>query len=117
MGCSFRVVKGRRIRTGPVGAPVSAGLALSLSLGNLLSLLNLPSVAGSASFTAEELSGAVVRIYQNPETGYFLEARFTEDGPPMVRPISQAEATAWEAQTPTPAQIAHAFTPYEIPSY
>lgn len=117
MGCVWKTVKGRRVRTGPVAGPVTATQTGLLDINAVLSLLKLPSVAGSARFTAHDLKDALVRIWRNPETGYFTEARFRSTAPPIYRPISQAEATAWEAGNPSEAMIAHAFTEYEIPSY
>lgn len=117
MGCGWKTVRGRRVRVGPVGAPVVGTSVMSLNVLNLLSILNIGFVAGSPEFTREDLSTATVRLWLNPESGYLLESRMSPGSPPMYRAISQAEATLWEAQGPTPAMIAHAFVPEEIPYY
>jgi len=117
MGCRWITVKGKRVRTAPVGA---ADQSISLKFANLDELLafaGISSVSGSPTFTAEDLKHATIRIWKTPEKGYFSEARFTPSSLPIYHSISQAEATLWETDNPTPHMIAHAFERTEPPDY
>jgi len=105
------------MRVGPVGSSVNA-LSLSvIGVVGVMTIMKMLSVKGSAEFTLEELREATVRIWRDPEKGYFTEARFAPKSPPIYRPISPVEASAWQIERPTSAMIAHAFQVYEPASY
>lgn len=112
MGCRWRTVRGKRERTGLAGDPLSALSILQISVAGIMLGLNLSVVSGSPSLTIDELRDATVRIWKDPEKGYFTEAHYHRRSPPLIRPITPATASAWLVKRPTSAMIAHAFMLY-----
>lgn len=115
MGCTWKTVRGRRIRTGPVGGPVAAGLLQQFSVADLLAEIQARMISGSPTFTAEELREAILRLWLDAEKGYIVEARRAPNLPPVYRAITQAEATKLEVGRPSGSFIARMFDWPEVP--
>lgn len=115
MGCRWRTVGGKRVRTGPVSGPVNSTLVGSFNVTDLLHLLNISQVMGSPVFTSDELRQATFRLYLNSETGYWLEVKRGPGFPPGYWHITEQEAIALEGRNPAPSFIAHMFHWPEVP--
>ena len=109
MGCSWKSIKGRRVRSGPVSSPVGS-MAIGLAqIRDIMGMLGLTQVSASPGYTIEDLNEATVRIWLDQEKGYALEAKFNALAPPIIHYISQADANLWEIGRPRPEMIARAF--------
>lgn len=109
MGCSYKMVRGRRIKISASGPAVVAGGVQIFSVADLLNILNLPSVSGSATFTRGDLKDATFQLWLDPEKGYIVESRIRPGSPPQYHFVGQAEATRLEALVPDPSFIARMF--------
>jgi len=63
----------------------------------------------SPGVTIEELRESVIRVWHNDETGYFAEARFHKDAPPIYTPLTTEQAKNLEGPEPDPSLIALVF--------
>lgn len=117
MGCRWKTVKGRRVRVDTVSGPLSTKLLAGFSVADLLGEIRARMVTGSPTFTVEELRDAVIRLYYDEEKGYYVEVRRHPSLPPVIRYITQAEATRLEVNRPSPEFIARIFDWPEIPDH
>lgn len=113
MGCEWVTIAGRRMRVSAVEWPRRQEIIKMESVRERMAKLGLEVVSASPELTIDDLRDAVLRLWKDPETGYMMEARMTPGAAPIYHSISQLEATAWEAGTPTPEFIARMFTPVE----
>jgi hypothetical protein len=114
MGCRWKTRGGKRMRAAPVEGPRSIVSMLTFNVLNFLTSLAITFVHASPALTIEELREATLRLWKDPELGYFVEARFKPGAPPIYHSITTAEATALEAGRPTPDFIARMFHPVRV---
>jgi hypothetical protein len=114
MGCSWKTVNGKRIRTAPVSSPRSAVGILSTSVVSFLIKLGISFVHASPALTIEELRDATITLWHDPELGYFVQAKMTPSSTSIYHAITTAEATALEAGRPAQDFIARMFHPVKI---
>lgn len=109
MGCSWITRFGKRYRVGPVEAARASVNIKQESVRERMAALGLVVVSASPELTIDDLRDAILRLWHDPEKGYTMESRITPSADPIYHSISQLEATAWEAGSPTPEFLARMF--------
>jgi hypothetical protein len=107
---TIRVGVSRYVRLeGPVGPATMTTQTAMLSPAARLAALGLVYVAHSPRISINQLRKAVVRVFWNEERGYFAEARFTPESPPIYTALTPAQARNLEGPEPDPSLIAMVF--------
>ena len=110
MGCEWTTIAGKRVKMSAVEAARPRERVKEENVRERMAKLGLVVVSASPELTIDDLRDAVLRLWLDPETGYMMEARMTPGATPIYHSISNLEATAWEAGTPTPEFIARMFS-------
>lgn len=110
MPCRWVTIAGKHVRLGGrVGAATMTTQMAVLSPALRLAALGLIYVSHSPRVSIEQLRRAVLRVFWNEERGYFAEARFTPESPPIYTALTPEQARNLEGPEPDPSLIAMVF--------
>lgn len=94
-------------------APVQTRLLSTRLIGPALREIGAFLIAGSGSFTADQLRDAQVRVFFHTEAGFMAEMRFAPTERPFYARITRAEADLLRQDAPPTTLIARLFTAQE----